>query len=126
MLLFTLDSRTISAYWDFSLPKRECLDESTNLTVWSFYNTCTNFMVIWLPISIFWKLVMPRKQKILLCLLFGLSSIVCIAGLCRIVFTFLSSKSLDATWQSYPVWLLNTVELDIGIVSRLYYMSGSA
>jgi hypothetical protein len=61
---------------------------------------------------------MALGQKILVCWLFGLGGIVCTAGITRVVYSVAVSAgpSFDFTWNSYSTWLVNSIELDLGIV----------
>lgn len=106
----------IKAFWDFTVADRKCLSEELNLLIWSVANTITDFLVVLLPLSIFWKMRMPRRQRIIVCTLFGVGGIACVAGIVRIIYTLSVVKFMDTTWQAEPLWLVNSIELDLGII----------
>lgn len=119
-ICWQLDLRPIKAFWDFTVADRKCLSEELNLLIWSVANTITDFLVVLLPLSIFWKMRMPRRQRIIVCTLFGVGGIACVAGIVRIIYTLSVVKFMDTTWQAEPLWLVNSIELDLGIVLLAY------
>jgi hypothetical protein len=100
---------------------RKCLNEGLHLLVWSVANTITDLIVVLLPMPVLWNMKIPQKERIMVRILFGIGGIVCAAGIGRIIYTVTVAKHLDETWEAYPIWLVNSVELDLGIV-RLEYL----
>jgi hypothetical protein len=60
---------------------------------------------------------MPRRQQVILSILFGAGGIVCIAGIVRIIYAYKTTSTFDRTWESYGLWIASCLELYIGIVS---------
>jgi hypothetical protein len=111
--------RRPSDYWTLSFEPQKCLSQTTNLLVAGIINTFTDFLVVILPIPLVWGLRLPRRQQIILVLLFGAGFMVTIAGCVRTVHTYRVSISYDQTWMAFPVWISSSVELYVGVVSYL-------
>lgn len=84
-------------------------------------NSVSDLLTTVLPIPIVWRLQMPLKQRIGVCILLGLGFLATISGSIR---TYYSWKSLidsyDETWFAYPLWIAAAVELDLGLVSDTF------
>jgi hypothetical protein len=74
-------------------------------------------MVVLLPIPSVWNLNVPRRQQIMVIMLFGAGFTVCFAGVVRSIYTYKLTQHYDVTWDAYPVWFSTSVELYVGIVS---------
>lgn len=85
---------------------------------WGVLNTVTDFVVVLLPIPSVWKLNVPRRQQIMVLILFGAGFLVCLAGITRAFFQYRMALRDDASWDSYPVWIASSFELYLGIVSQ--------
>jgi glycyl-tRNA synthetase (class II) len=48
--------------------------------------------------------------------LFGIGGLASAAGIGRIIYTLMVAKYWDTTWEAYPIWLANRIELDLGMV----------
>lgn len=69
------------------------------------------------PAPIAWRLALPIRQRLAVIAIFGLGTAVCIAGALRTKYVFDSEKySYDEQWDGYPLWILLTVEIDVGII----------
>jgi len=66
---------------------------------------------------IVFALQIPRRQQVILMMIFGAGSVVCVAGICRAYFTYKTTSTYDRTWQSYGLWISGSLELYIGMVS---------
>jgi hypothetical protein len=74
---------------------------------------------VFLPIRTVVGLKLPRKQRIIVLLLFSAGFLACIAGVFRVYFTAISvnDPNFDRTWNSWANWIASVVELSLGIVS---------
>jgi hypothetical protein len=68
---FMFMCRPIALLWDKSLTST-CLDGKIPYFTASAFNITTDFIIFGLPLPILSKLQVPKKQKILLIVLFGL------------------------------------------------------
>ena len=62
---------------------------------------------------------LPRRETIIIILLFGAGFIITGAGAARTYYTYKVTISDDKTWDIFPAWLSGCVELYIGIVRFL-------
>lgn len=66
----------VHASWDFDLPGAKCSFPYINfLYVSAAVNVATDIIVCTMPLPYFWRLQMPRKQKLIVCMLFFLGGV---------------------------------------------------
>ncbi|OIW33761.1 hypothetical protein CONLIGDRAFT_677512 [Coniochaeta ligniaria NRRL 30616] len=113
-----LQCSPVSAYWTLSFTKQKCINEEAHVLAAGVINTVTDFIIVLLPIRIVKNLNLPKKQRVLVYLLFTGSLLASIAGAIRTYFTWrlTSSPDHDITWNSYYVMLLSSIELFVGII----------
>jgi len=111
----------ISDYWTISFSPQNCLNERTNLLVADIINTCTDLLVVLVPIFFIWNLNLPIRQHAFVSSLFGLGALVVIAGVFRTIMFWHLGEVYDKTWAAYYVWLPSEIELYTGIVSIYSY-----
>lgn len=68
------------------------------------------------PIPKMLKLQIPRRQRLVVILLFAAGFLVCVAGAVRTYYTYIDLTSTDMTWDTYYMWISSSVELYVGIV----------
>lgn len=109
----------ISAYWTLSLAPQKCINEAVHLLAAGCINTTTDFIVVLLPITTVIGLDLPRKQVIIVSLLFAVGLLATTAGAVRTYFTWIATTTpdYDTTWHVSLVWLSSLVELYLSIVS---------
>ncbi|KAK1768473.1 hypothetical protein QBC33DRAFT_557930 [Phialemonium atrogriseum] len=108
----------ISDYWKVSLTPQKCLNQASHLLAASIINTITDFMTVFLPIKTVLGLHLPKRQRLIICLLFSGGIVASIAGAVRTYFSWLcaSTPDHDTTWMAYYVTLTSSVELFLGII----------
>jgi hypothetical protein len=102
---------------------QDCINETAQLLASGILNTGTDFCIILLPIPIILQLKLPRRQQIILILVFSGGIIVCIAGVVRTYYTYQMTTGYDKTWSGYEVILSGSIEMYIIIVSVLYLLA---
>jgi hypothetical protein len=114
-----LQCTPVSAYWTLSFTPQKCINEEAHILAAGVINTATDFIIVLLPIRTVKNLALPRKQRVIVYLLFTGGLLASIAGAVRIYFTWqlTSSPDHDLTWNSYLVMLVSSLELFVGIVS---------
>lgn len=85
----------------------------------SIINTVTDFIIVLLPIKTVLGLRLPRRQRVIVYLLFSGGLVASISGAIRTYYSwlFVSIPNRDTTWIAYYVMLTSTIELFVGIVS---------
>lgn len=106
----------ISDYWKLSYSPQNCVNEQAHLLASAIINTCSDFLVFFLPIPTVFSLPIPFRQQFMLCLLFATGLVVCGAGVVRVYYIHTTYSSYDKTWFSYPLWISSILNLYIGIV----------
>ncbi|KAH7391517.1 integral membrane protein [Cadophora sp. MPI-SDFR-AT-0126] len=109
--------RPIHDYWKVTKdPQPNCISQPATLLVAGIINTFTDLATVLLPIRTVITLQLPRRQMIVVILLFGFGFISCIAGVVRTYYMYEVTTGWDQTWRSYPVWVTSALELYIGII----------
>ncbi|KAJ5114308.1 hypothetical protein NUU61_000067 [Penicillium alfredii] len=116
---FSCSCRPLSYFWSqFEDPKGgKCV-----IDLYGFYignaavNVLTDFLILFVPIPLVWKLQMRKGQKIAVSSIFLLGGFVCIASVVRIYYMSFLNSDLDITWVMGDVYVWSTVEPCIGIL----------
>ncbi|QDS73569.1 hypothetical protein FKW77_001161 [Venturia effusa] len=122
-----LTCRPINSYWNqVSIPwarsheegvDYRCFDEAADILAASAVSIVQDFIVCGLPTLLFWKLQLPRRQKLALGAIFGVGFFLCITGILRIIYiTNIFFHTYDVTWATEPVWTWTAVEAHLAIV----------
>jgi hypothetical protein len=78
-------------------------------------NIINDLFVYILPMPMLWRIQLPKKQRIGLIALFGVGSLVNIAGGLRLYYSIIVNNSRDGTWTGFQLWTWEAVEVDLGI-----------
>ncbi|KAK7923985.1 hypothetical protein PG985_006039 [Apiospora marii] len=110
--------RPLSDYWTPTAGHENCIDEAAHLEAAGIINTVSDFILVFLPIRTVVGLKLPRKQRIIVLLLFSAGFLACIAGVFRVYFTAISvnDPNFDRTWNSWANWIASVAELSLGII----------
>lgn len=119
MLTTIIKKSPVSDAWTPSFTPQKCLDQGTHLVAASIINTVTDFIIVLLPIKTVLGLRLPRRQRVIVYLLFSGGLVASISGAIRTYYSwlFVSIPNRDTTWIAYYVMLTSTIELFVGIVS---------
>ncbi|KAL8671865.1 MAG: hypothetical protein Q9168_003655 [Polycauliona sp. 1 TL-2023] len=79
--------RPISFNWDASV-NGTCGNVAANCLAGAGINTLTDILILILPMPIIWRLQVPLRNKIILSLIFGLGSLICIISIIRLKVLF--------------------------------------
>lgn len=91
----------LQAAWDFSIEDRKCFQFSTFLYANAAISTVTDFLLVAAPLPYFWSLVLPLRQRLVICFLFGVGFIAFAASIVRIV-TLHDVQGIDVTCEFHP------------------------
>ena len=80
------------------------------------FHVVGDFIVVILPIHLISTLRLPKRQKIMLGLLFSAGGLACIASILRLYYFPLVSSSLDITWNAVDVFLWGQVEASTAVI----------
>lgn len=106
-------------YWEYPpTTGGHCLPEGSVTLAAGVINIANDVLTAVVPIPLIMRLKMPLRQRIGVCVLFGLGFIVIVAGSVRTYYIHLGlMQSYDETWYAYPLWIAAAVEIDVGVVS---------
>ncbi|TGO07556.1 hypothetical protein BTUL_0265g00050 [Botrytis tulipae] len=108
--------RPISDYWVLSFkPQPNCINQDVHLLFTSICNGITDYVVVILPMHTLWKLQLPFKQRISLCMLFAIGFLASTASIVRTVYVTESTSNYDRTWPTYLVFIWSSVEVYLGL-----------
>merc|ERR1711977_177503 len=88
----------ISAFWDlniFAWDQPQCLDRAT---VWYFngaINFLTDCIIAAMPLPLIHSLELPRRQKMILMVIFGAGYVVCVISILRLIYIYPISTATD-------------------------------
>ncbi|KAF1848658.1 uncharacterized protein K460DRAFT_353613 [Cucurbitaria berberidis CBS 394.84] len=106
----------VAGAWDFTLsPPSKCVNYVNYLYASSAVNILTDILLCILPWPHLWKLKMPLKQRITLCVLFAGGISACIVCIVRIGYLH-HLRNMDTTYQSVPALNLTVCECSLGII----------
>ncbi|PSN61477.1 hypothetical protein BS50DRAFT_504244 [Corynespora cassiicola Philippines] len=105
----------VTGAWDFTNTDKKCLNYIKYLYASSSLTVATDIVLCIVPWPYLWRLHMPLKQRIILCLLFGGGAGACVASIVRIS-KLHTLQSMDITYQCVPCLNLSVIECSLGII----------
>jgi rhodopsin domain-containing protein len=119
--------RPVSAYWnmmDFTWALSHvrgrdyyCFNEGLQLLIENAIFIVQDIVTYVLPITLFWKLQMPFRQKLALAVLFGLGFLGCICAIIRFEFLFRTFyRTYDAPWAVAWAWFWTGFEVHVAAI----------
>ncbi|KAM3071861.1 hypothetical protein ACMFMG_009716 [Clarireedia jacksonii] len=117
IIVVIFQCRPLSHYWLLTFqPQPECINQVVHLAFAGSFNTLTDFVVVIFPVPTVLKLQIPRRQRLIVVLLFATGLLVCVAGAVRTYYTYIETTDPDSTWNTYWVWVTSCIELYVGII----------
>ncbi|KAH7039470.1 hypothetical protein B0J12DRAFT_762765 [Macrophomina phaseolina] len=94
-----------------------CFNEGAAMLSASAISVMQDVLACGLPLLLFRKLQIPRRQKIALGCIFSVGIFICITGILRIVYIRpLYTSTYDIAWEAGPVWAWTAVEAHMAII----------
>ncbi|GJC80844.1 hypothetical protein ColLi_03682 [Colletotrichum liriopes] len=109
-------------YWTLFEDWGNCIPEWPPLAGQGITNVLTDVAVYLLPMPTLFKLQMPLNQRISLIILFGLGTVVVIAGITRtywvlhVEIRYAEDPAYDLTWEGFNIWVWTALEANLAIV----------
>ncbi|KAL8953746.1 MAG: hypothetical protein Q9222_000428 [Ikaeria aurantiellina] len=113
----------ISFNWNGSI-QGSCGDVAANCLAGAGINTLTDIIILILPMPIIWRLHVPLRQKVMLSLIFGLGSLICIISIIRLrtLFYYTTAPMMNPPYDadgphdnSLPI-LYTIIESSLGVI----------
>lgn len=114
ILVTIFQCKPVEGAWDFTLP-RNCLPIDRFYYFSTAFSIFTDFLLCILPLPVFWRLNLPRRQKYVVSLLFAIGLFATVASALRIS-VLEGVESLDVTQGSVPTMKWSVVEVGTGII----------
>ncbi|KAF2208670.1 hypothetical protein CERZMDRAFT_48687, partial [Cercospora zeae-maydis SCOH1-5] len=105
----------IQHFWDDSIPGT-CLNR---LAVWfsnAAMNIVTDIATTVLPLPVLKSLNLPRRQRYILMVVFGMGGVVCIISIMRLSALYAISMSNDVSWDNPLAAIWSSLEVNVGIL----------
>ncbi|EFQ87835.1 hypothetical protein PTT_16487 [Pyrenophora teres f. teres 0-1] len=102
--------------WDFTIQGRRCVNYVTYLYASSAVNVATDIVLCLLPLPHLWRLQLPLRERVVLCVLLAGGASACVVGSVRIAFLG-RLRVLDTTHDSVPGLIMSVGECSLGIIS---------
>ncbi|KAK7705446.1 hypothetical protein SLS57_010100 [Botryosphaeria dothidea] len=123
VLTIFLGCKPLPAYWNQVDPSWaqtngwKCFNEGAVMLAASAISVVQDFLACGLPLLLFRKLQIPRRQKVALGCIFSVGIFLCVTGILRMVYIFpLYNSTYDIPWHASPVWTWTAVEAHMAIV----------
>ncbi|KAH7333395.1 hypothetical protein BKA65DRAFT_403405 [Rhexocercosporidium sp. MPI-PUGE-AT-0058] len=105
-----------ASFWDPTVPGK-CIPFLPLWYTYAVVNIITDFSIFILPLPALKSLQLPKRQKIILFVIFGLGLFTCAISLVRIRFLKVAAKSTDPTWDNVDAATWSLLELSLAIIS---------
>ncbi|RMZ69597.1 integral membrane [Pyrenophora seminiperda CCB06] len=102
--------------WDFTIEGRRCINYVTYLYASSAVNVATDIVLCILPLPHLWRLQLPLRERVVLCVLLAGGASACVVGSIRIALLE-RLRVLDTTYDSVPGLIMSVGECSLGIIS---------
>ncbi|CAK3821424.1 Hypothetical predicted protein [Lecanosticta acicola] len=112
----------VDAFWDPSV-KGSCLNR---LAVWftnAAVNIVTDLATTLLPLPTLNSLQIPRRQKYILMVVFGMGGVTCLLSILRLQSLYVISKSTDISWDNPLAATWSSLEVNVGIICAVSVIS---
>lgn len=106
----------VESFWNPSVPGR-CMNFETVWYTMAGVNVATDFILFFLPIPVISSLHLPRRQKLMLLVVFGLGVFPCAISIYRIRTLHAAAVAADPTWDNVGAATFSFLELTIGVVA---------
>jgi len=95
----------------------KCINEGALLLSATAVSVVQDCLACGLPLMLFWKLQLPRRQKIALGAIFGVGFFLCITGGLRMFYIHrIFYTTYDVTWAAWEAWIWTVTEAHVAII----------
>jgi len=108
----------VDPYWNAENDRKyKCFNEANNIIAAAVVSVIQDFIACGMPMVLFWKLRIPKRQKIALGAIFGVGFFLCICGILRVVSTVrVYFDTYDMTWESNEAWIWFAIEAHVAVI----------
>lgn len=107
----------ITKQWDLTgVAPGHCVNTTAFFYSTSAFNILTDIWIIVLPIRILSRIQLPKREKLILLIVFGMGVLACVASMVRLYSIRAFTLSTDPFFDSGPVNIWSMVEINIAII----------
>ncbi|ERT03248.1 plasma membrane protein Pth11 [Sporothrix schenckii 1099-18] len=106
----------VAGAWSLNDSAAHCYTFVNFLYASTAINVTTDLILCLVPIPLFWRLQLPRRQKIVISVLFFLGGFACIASIVRLAYLHVLYDPIDVTHDLVSSVMWTIAECTIGIV----------
>jgi len=74
----------VQAAWDYSIKNARCIHIIDYFYTSAGVNIATDLLLCFVPLPTIWRLQMPKAQRVVVCLIFGMGTFACVASMLRL------------------------------------------
>ncbi|KAF2419050.1 hypothetical protein EJ08DRAFT_44817 [Tothia fuscella] len=94
-----------------------CWDEGKILVATAVVSAIQDFVACGLPMILFWKLHISKRQKIVLGGIFALGGFLCVCSVIRTYYIWkVYNATYDMTWEGRPAWMWLSIEANVAVM----------
>jgi len=105
----------LHAFWDLELQQHSYCHVKAVWWVNTYLHVITDFLIYLVPMPIIIQVRFPRRQKVLLFVLFALGFVVCLISTVRLYLLALVAESPDFTFDNVCIALWTCVETNVTV-----------
>ncbi|KAK0653064.1 hypothetical protein B0T16DRAFT_110725 [Cercophora newfieldiana] len=105
----------VHAAWDFTVEGSQCITFVNFLYANAAISTVADVVLVVAPLPFFWSLSLPLRQRLVICVLFGVGFIALAASVVRIRF-LRDVQGLDVTYYLVSPLNMTIIECSLGII----------
>ncbi|KAK1777076.1 hypothetical protein QBC45DRAFT_470501 [Copromyces sp. CBS 386.78] len=105
----------VKAAWDYTIADSKCFSFVDFLYANAGINMAIDFVLVAAPLPYFWSLSIPLRQRLMICVLFGVGFIGFAASIVRIV-SLSDVKGIDVTYYLVSPLNWTIIECSLGII----------
>ncbi|KAK3358723.1 hypothetical protein B0T25DRAFT_73868 [Lasiosphaeria hispida] len=105
----------VQAAWDFTIEDSQCFEFVHFLYANAAANILIDFVLVVAPLPYFWSLSLPLRQRLVICILFGVGFVAFAASIVRIA-TLREMQGIDVTYFLVSPLNWTVIECSLGII----------
>ncbi|KAK3365498.1 hypothetical protein B0T24DRAFT_723232 [Lasiosphaeria ovina] len=105
----------VEAAWNFNITERKCFPFTDFLFANAAVSIATDLVLVAAPLPYFWSLNLPLRQRIVICVLFGVGFIAFVVSVVRIV-SLRDMQGIDVTYYLVSPLNWTVIECSLGII----------
>ncbi|KAF4949464.1 hypothetical protein FSARC_13476 [Fusarium sarcochroum] len=106
----------VAKFWDHTISGK-CLDQLVLWYVMAGFNLATDIAIFCIPLPVVRSLQLPRKQKVMLLVIFSIGFLTCIISIVRIRTLKTAASTKDPNWDNVDAAIWSFLEVTLAIIA---------